>query len=90
MRKFFNKIATKVKSSKKLMVGATVATIVSVTAVPAFAEDTATQTAMSTALGGVKSDAIGALGIIAPIAIGIMGAFLVWKFGIKFFKGLAK
>ncbi len=55
----------------------------------AFA-DTETETAMTTALSGIKTDAISALGIIAPIALGIMGAFLVWRFGIRFFKGLAK
>lgn len=47
-------------------------------------------TAMTTALTTVKTDAIAALAAVAPIAIGILGAFLVWKFGIKFFKGLAK
>lgn len=46
--------------------------------------------AMTTALQAVRSDALGALSAVAPIAIGIMGAFLVWKYGIRFFKGLAK
>lgn len=47
-------------------------------------------TAMTTALATIKTDAIAALAAVAPVAIAIMGAFLVWKFGIKFFKGLAK
>lgn len=47
-------------------------------------------TAMTTALTTVKGDALDALAAVAPIAIGIMGAFLVWRYGIKFFKSLAK
>lgn len=47
-------------------------------------------TALTAALTTVKTDALAALAAIAPIAIGIMGAFLVWKFGIRFFKSLAK
>jgi len=47
-------------------------------------------TAMTTALEGIKTDALGALTAVAPAAIGIMGAYLVWRYGIKFFKGLAK
>lgn len=47
-------------------------------------------TAMTTALTTIKTDAIAALAAIAPVAIGIMGAFLIWKYGVKFFKGLAK
>lgn len=45
---------------------------------------------ITTALTTVKVDVFAALAIVAPIAIAIMGAFLVWRFGIKFFKGLAK
>lgn len=47
-------------------------------------------TALTNALTTVRTDALAALAAIAPIAIGIMGAFLVWKFGVKFFKSLAK
>lgn len=47
-------------------------------------------TALTTALGTVRTDAIAALAAVAPVAIGIMGAYLVWKYGVKFFKGLAK
>lgn len=38
----------------------------------------------------IQTQAVGALAVVAPIAIGILGAFLVWKFGIKFFKGVSK
>lgn len=47
-------------------------------------------TALTTALTTVKTDALAALAAVAPIAIAILGAFLVWKFGIRFFKGIAK
>lgn len=47
-------------------------------------------TAMTTALTAVKSDSLEALAAVAPVAIAIMGAFLVWRYGIKFFKSLAK
>lgn len=78
----------KIFTKKSIALLATVVVMVC-TASVAFA-DAETEAAMTTALTGVKSDAISALGVVAPIAIGIMGAFLVWKFGIKFFKGLAK
>jgi hypothetical protein len=45
---------------------------------------------MTTALTSVKTDGIDVLTVVAPIAIAIIGAFLVWRYGIKFFKGLAK
>lgn len=47
-------------------------------------------TALTSALTSIKTDALSALASVAPIAIGIMGAFLVWKYGIRFFKSLAK
>lgn len=46
--------------------------------------------AMVTALTTVQTDTLAALAAVAPLAIGIMGAFLVWKYGIRFFKGIAK
>lgn len=75
--------------TKKAVALLAVASVMASSASVVFA-DTETETAMTTALTGVKTDAISALGIVAPIAIGIMGAFLVWRFGVRFFKGLAK
>lgn len=46
--------------------------------------------AITTALQSVATEATGVLASVAPIAITVMGAFLVWKLGIRFFKGLAK
>ena len=47
-------------------------------------------TALTTALGVIKTDVISVLAIVAPIAVAILGIFLVWKYGIKFFKGLSR
>lgn len=45
--------------------------------------------AMVTAFTAIGGEVTSAIGGIAPIAIGIMGVFLVWKLGIKFFKTTA-
>lgn len=45
--------------------------------------------AMTTALTAVKTDSLAALAAVAPLAIAIVGAFLVWKYGIDFFKTIA-
>lgn len=47
-------------------------------------------TAMTTALNAIKTDALSAIAAVAPIAISIMGAFLVWRYGTRFFKSLSK
>lgn len=52
-------------------------------------ESTASE-AMSTAMEGVKNDALSAIATVAPYGIAIMGTFLVWKYGIKFFKSISK
>lgn len=46
--------------------------------------------AITTALTGVSTTVTTALSSVAPIAIVIMGTFLAWRLGIKFFKSLAK
>lgn len=57
---------------------------------PVFLGLTETQTAMQGALDGIKTDATGAITVVAPIGIAILGAFLVWKYGLKFFKSISK
>jgi hypothetical protein len=47
-------------------------------------------TSLTTAVTSVKVDALDVLAAVAPLAIAVMGAFLVWKLGVRFFKGLAK
>lgn len=46
--------------------------------------------ALGESLGGVKDDALNAIVTVAPFGIAIMGAFLVWRYGIRFFKSLSK
>lgn len=45
---------------------------------------------VTSALQTVANDITGVLGAIAPIAIGIVGVFLVWRYGIRFFKAISK
>lgn len=52
--------------------------------------DSGVVSSMTTALSAIKTDALDAIGAVAPIGIGIMGVFLVWRYGIRFFKGLSK
>lgn len=72
----------------KAMLAAPVAAL----AVPAvaFAEDGGMSASMQTAFGQVKTDFSSAVGVIAPIALGIAGIFIAWKLGFKFFKSLTK
>lgn len=78
----------------KFIVGASSAIVVLGTAMTCHAADGTTGTdissSMSTAMGGVKTDTLSAIATVAPIAIGIMGVFLVWKYGIRFFKSISK
>lgn len=45
---------------------------------------------VSGALTTIAGDITTTVGSVAPIAIGIVGVFLIWKFGMKFFKSLSK
>lgn len=47
-------------------------------------------TAITTALSTIATDAISTIGEVAPIAISIMGVFLVWRYGLRFFKSVSK
>lgn len=53
-------------------------------------ESSGVSTAMQTAFQKVATDFNGAVGVVAPIGLGIAGVFIVWKLGFKFFKSLAK
>lgn len=59
-------------------------------AVPAFADDSAITTAVTTALGTVQSDAMGLIAAVLPYALAIMGAILVVTIGIRAFKRASK
>ena len=79
--------------SKAAAVG-TGAVVTILTAVPAFASDGATTggssvaDTMGTAFTAVQTDFTATVAKIAPIAIAIVGVFLVWKFGLRFFKSV--
>lgn len=46
--------------------------------------------AVATALTTIATNITNTITAVAPVAIGIVGVFLVWKFGIRFFKSVAK
>lgn len=46
--------------------------------------------AVANALKTVATECTDVLGAVAPVALTVAGAYLVWKIGIKFFKGLIK
>lgn len=45
---------------------------------------------VGSALQDVAAEAMDVLATVAPIAIGIAGAFLVWRYGMRFFKSISK
>ena len=47
-------------------------------------------TALTTAISGFATDAMGAIGSIVPVALPIMGAIVVVGIGIKVFRKFAK
>lgn len=56
----------------------------------AFASGTGTgaSAGMTTAMEGVKTEFEATVAGIAPIAVGIIAIFLVWKYGMQFFTSL--
>ncbi len=47
-------------------------------------------TDLTTAIGLVKDDIVAMMVIVAPVAIAIVGIFLVWRYAVRFFKALSK
>lgn len=45
---------------------------------------------VSTSLTTIATQITSTIGEVAPTGIGIAGLFLVWKFGMRFFKSVAK
>lgn len=54
-----------------------------------FASESASTQAMTTAFGKIKDDFLAQVAVIAPIALAIVAAPMIWRLGIKFFKSLA-
>lgn len=50
----------------------------------------APSSAVTSALTTIATNITTTINSVAPVAIGIVGVFLVWKFGIRFFKSVAK
>ena len=46
--------------------------------------------AVASSLSTIAEEITGTITQVAPVAIGIVGVFLVWKLGIRFFKSVAK
>lgn len=46
--------------------------------------------AVTQALQAVATDIKGVLTGVAPVAIGVAGVFLVWRYGLRFFKSISK
>ena len=44
--------------------------------------------AMDTAFKGMSGDIVGGIATVAPYALAVLGAVLVWKYGKNFFKSL--
>ncbi|MDN4765985.1 hypothetical protein QYP21_19075 [Clostridioides difficile] len=74
----------------KSTIVATSALVVACSAVNCFAAEGDVSSSMTTALTTVKTDALAAISAVAPISLSIMGVFLVWKYGIRFFKSVSK
>lgn len=81
----------KLKDVKMTAVGvATALPAVMMMSVPAFAADTSSVSAvMGTALTGVSDEFKATVAVIAPIGIGITAVFLIWKYGLRFFKDVS-
>lgn len=75
-------------SNSKVKVATVATTALLVVPQYAFAVDE-TSTAIGTALGTIKTDLLSAIGVVAPLAIGVFGATFIWKKGIKFFSSIA-
>lgn len=86
----FNKIK-KVGSKKVVLYGGIPATVLGVGST-AFASGGGgdVSSSITTALTAVKTDALATISAVAPIGIAIMGVFLVWRYGIRFFKSISK
>ena len=45
---------------------------------------------LSSGFQSIATSIIDGIGVIAPIGLTVMGVMLVWRVGIKFFKGVSK
>lgn len=80
----------KILQNKKIVLGSLVTALTTVPTLAFATTGGSVTSSMTTAMDTVKGDTLSAIGAVAPIGIGIMGAFLVWRYGIKFFKSISK
>lgn len=57
---------------------------------PVFASEGGQSGAVVSALQSTASDITSTITSIAPVALSISGTFLVWRYGMKFFKSISK
>lgn len=85
MMKKVGSVMKKVKSMGGAFFPALACTLFMVSS--AFADPSGADTsAMTTAFTAVKTDFLAAVSAIAPIAIAVVAAPIVWKLGIRFFR----
>jgi len=78
--------------SRKAVVATTVGATAVVASISAFATDPTgvVPTGLDTGMAQIKADALAGIGAVVPYALAIVGVFLVWKYGLAFFKKVAK
>ncbi|KNY25688.1 hypothetical protein [Pseudobacteroides cellulosolvens] len=78
-------------NKKKLLSVIFTCLAVAMVSIQSFAAlDEGTATAMDTDFTAIKSDVLAGLAKVAPYGLAVFGAFLVWKYGKRFFASLAK
>lgn len=55
-----------------------------------LAEGGGVSSSVVSSLTSIAGDITSTITAIAPIALGIVGVFLAWKYGMKFFKSISK
>lgn len=79
MKEKFKKLSTAIIPTAMVMVSGV-----------ASAEAGTTSESISTSLTAIATDITSTIGAVAPIAMGIAGLFLAWRYGMKFFKSVSK
>lgn len=81
------KILDKIKENGKLIL-TTLALGFILMPVSHASEGTVDTAALTSALTSIADSVKGVISQVAPVALSVTAVFLVWKYGVKFFKGL--
>jgi hypothetical protein len=84
------KVAGFINKFKFAVSAGIISSILTVMALASTSGDSEHLSAMETAFTAVRGDILSAIGIALPVGLGIMGTVIAIRFGIKFFKGVAK